>query len=122
MKIEKTLCLSIALLVPELALAKLPFSNDFFGKVEGTLDFCAQVDSTRAEKYLEKKKLVVKGLPEKEVADARESEEYKTAYGSTIEEAAKGSKEEAVKSCGAAYKGRTSKPSALDHAASVKDF
>ena len=102
MKLEKALCLGVALLIPELALAKLPFSNELFGKVEGTLDFCTQIDPPKAEKYQEKKKLIVKNLPDNEVAEARATEEYKTAYHSTTEEAAKGPKDEAVKSCSAA--------------------
>jgi hypothetical protein len=106
MKLEKALCLAVALLIPELALAKLPFSNELFGKVEGTLDFCAQVDTPKAEKYQEKKKLIVKGLPEKEVAEARESEDYKTAYATTLEEAGKGPQEEAIKSCSAALESK----------------
>lgn len=100
MRVQRILCFAAALLLPELAVAKLPFSNELFGKAEGTLDFCSQVDPPRAEKYQEKKKLVVKDLPEKEVAEARESDEYKSAYKSTTEEAAKGPKDEAVKSCG----------------------
>jgi hypothetical protein len=106
MKLEKALCLAVALLIPELALAKLPFSNELFGKVEGTLDFCAQIDPHKAEKYQEKKKLIVKDLPDNEVAEARASEEYKAAYQSTTEEAAKAPREEAAKSCSAALESK----------------
>jgi hypothetical protein len=96
------LCLAAALVLPLLALAELPFSNDLFGRVEGTLDFCAQADPSNAPKYQEKKKTLVKDLPEKEVAAARQTSEYQSAYKSTTEEAAKGPKDEAVKSCTAA--------------------
>ena len=63
MKIHRILCLGAAILVPELAGAKLPLSNDAFGKLEGSLDFCVKADPQGAEKLQEIKKQTVKGSP-----------------------------------------------------------
>lgn len=99
MKIHRILFLCSTIALPQLALAELPFSNDAFGKVEGMLDFCARVDPPAAAKYAEKKKALVKGLPEKEVGEARETEKYKSAYASVSDEAGKQPKDHAVKAC-----------------------
>ena len=58
MRTNRILCLGVALVLPQLALAKLPFTNDAFGKVEGTLDFCVQVDPAATPKYQERKKVL----------------------------------------------------------------
>jgi len=47
MKIQRTFCFAAMVLITQLAVAKLPFTNDIFGKEEGTLDYCARVDSNR---------------------------------------------------------------------------
>jgi hypothetical protein len=106
MKIQRILCLSAAIVIPQLALAKLPLPNDAFGKVEGTLDFCAQIDSRDAAKYQEQKKLLVRDVPEEEVAAARETTEYKEAYAWIGEELGKMPKEKAVKACAASLEGK----------------
>lgn len=41
MRIHRLFCLSVVLLLAQVALAKLAFSNDALGRVEGTLDACA---------------------------------------------------------------------------------
>src|SRR5207302_2994799 len=68
MKLLRILCAGAAILIPQLVLAKLPFSNETFGKVEGILDFCAKADPQSAPKYQEQKKALVKDATEKEVA------------------------------------------------------
>jgi hypothetical protein len=105
MKIHRTLCLVSALVITPLALAKLPFSNDAFGKVEGTLDFCAQTDTASASKYQERKKMLVKNIPEKEVAEARASQEYLDAHGEVTAELEKLPKEKVVQACTAFLNG-----------------
>jgi hypothetical protein len=105
MKIYRCLCLAIVLVIAPLALAKLPFSNGAFGKVEGTLDFCAQTDAGSASKYQERKKMLVKDLPEKEVAEARASQEYLDAHGETTAELEKLPKEKVLEACSAFLKG-----------------
>lgn len=106
MKIHRILCLSAAIVIPQLALAKLPLPNDAFGKIEGTLDFCAQIDSKGAAKYQEQKKLLVRDVPEQEVAAARETTEYKDAYTWIGEELGKLPKDKAAKTCAASLEGK----------------
>ena len=38
MKIQRAFCFAAMVLITQLAVAKLPFTNDIFGKEEGTLD------------------------------------------------------------------------------------
>ena len=71
MRMQRMFGLAAALLMADAALATVPFTNDVFGKVESTLDYCAQVDSGSAAKYKEKKRALVKDVPENEVTDAR---------------------------------------------------
>lgn len=99
MKIIPVICVGLAIAIPELALAKLPFENSVFGKVESTLDFCSQVDPPMAPKYEAKKKALVEGIPEKEVAEARETQEYKDGYNEAKTELTKQSKDEVASTC-----------------------
>src|SRR5215472_18110338 len=99
MKILSIVCLTVVVVIPRLSFAKLPFENSIFGKVEGTLDFCSQVDPPSAAKYGAKKKALVEGLPEKEVADARETKEYKDGYGDAKTQLGKESKDDVLSTC-----------------------
>jgi len=101
MKMFRIICVSAAILIPQLVLAKLPFPNDAFGKLEGTLDFCAKADPQSAAKYQAHKKALVKDVPEKEVAEARQSQEYKDAYDAVGTELGKQPKEKAAEACAA---------------------
>ena len=105
MKIHRILCLGAALVVPQLVLAELPLPNDAFGKVEGTLDFCAQIDSGAAAKYQQQKQLLVRDVPENEVAAARETTEYKEAYAWVSDELGKLPKDKAARACSASLEG-----------------
>jgi hypothetical protein len=98
MRFHRIVCLSALLALPNLALAKLP-PNSALGQVEGTLDFCAQIDPQSAAKYQEFKKALVQGEPEKDVAEARKSSEYKEAYDAISEALGKAPKDEAIKAC-----------------------
>jgi hypothetical protein len=106
MKIHRILCLATAIVIPQVALAKLPFTNDAFGKVEGTLDFCAQVDPQAAPKYREQKKQIVRDVPEQEVAEARSTQEYKDGYEWVSTELSKVPKNKAVEACAASLEGK----------------
>lgn len=101
MKIRKSLCLGVAIVTSQLALAKLPFTNDVFGKSEGTLDFCAQVDPASAPKYQARKRALVRNVPD-EVTEARTTEEYKKAYDWMTSELKKVPNDQAVQACTAA--------------------
>ena len=105
MNIYRILGLSAVLALPQLALAKLP-PNSTLGQLEGTLDFCAQVDPQSAAKYQEFKKALVQGEPEKDVAEARQSSEYKNAYEAIGEALGKVPKGEAVKACTSFLEGK----------------
>jgi hypothetical protein len=105
MKMLRILCIGAAILIPELVLAKLPFSNDAFGTVEGILDFCANTDPQSATKYQEQKKALVKDATEKEVAEARQSQEYKDAYDAVGAELGNEPKEKVAEACAASLEG-----------------
>jgi len=98
MKLHRIVCFSALLAFPNLALAKLP-PNSALGQVEGTLDFCAHIDPQSAATYQEFKKALVQGEPEKDVAEARASSEYKNAYDAIGEALGKAPKDEAIKAC-----------------------
>jgi hypothetical protein len=104
MRIHRLFCLGVVLLVAHVALAKLPFSNDALGKVEGTLDTCAQLDTQAATKYQERKKALVRGVPEKEMVEARDTQAYKDAYESVSADVSKLPKGQVVEACTAFLK------------------
>ncbi len=101
MKTRRILCLSAALLIPQLAGAELPLPNDSFGKIESILDFCAKADPEAAGKFEERKKLIAHNATEQEVADARKTQEYKDSYQKISEQLAKVQIDQAVKACSA---------------------
>jgi hypothetical protein len=105
MKILRMLAVFATLLISGLALAKLP-PNSSLGQVEGTLDFCIQADPQSAEKYEAFKKAMVQGEPEKKVAEARLSSEYKQAYDAIQESLGKIEKDKAVKACTSFLEGK----------------
>src|SRR6266853_1972384 len=80
MKIHRILFVCLAIMIPQLVNAKLPFTNDVFGRLEGTFDFCAKADAGPAPKYREFAKLLVKDVPDKELTEARMTAEYKDSY------------------------------------------
>jgi hypothetical protein len=105
MKTLRILCLVAAIVIPQLLLAKLPFTNDAFGKLEGILDFCAKADPQSAAKYQEQDKRLVKDLPENELAEARQSQEYKKAYDAVGSELGKEPTDKAAEACAASLEG-----------------
>ena len=106
MKTRRMLSLSAALLIPQLAGAKLPLPNDSLGKIEGILDFCAKADQQAASQYQERKNLIADGASEKEVADARKTQEYKDAYQAIGDQLSKVPKDNAAQSCSAYRDGK----------------
>jgi hypothetical protein len=82
MRIHRLLGFAVLLLISQLALAKLPFTPEAFGAVEGTLDFCAHADAKSASKYQERKQSLIRDVPEKELAESRRSKEYSHGYES----------------------------------------
>ena len=106
MRLHRIRCLGAAILVPQLTLAKLPLPKDSFGSVEGILDFCAKADSQSASKYQERKKVLVGDATEKEVAEARETKEYKDGYLAITTKLAEVPKEKAIEACTAYQEGK----------------
>jgi hypothetical protein len=106
MKTRNLLSFTAALLLCQVAFAKMPFSNDMFGRVESTLDQCAQIDQGSAEKYAVKKKELVKDATSAEVEAARSSDEYKAAYKAMSEQLAQMPKDEVKNACAAALAGK----------------
>jgi hypothetical protein len=98
MKIYSILCLSIAIVLPEMAVAKLP-PNPAFGQLEGTIDYCAQVDAPSAAKYQDLKKRLVEDVEQKKVAEARKTKEYKESYDAMSEALGKVPNEQVIKAC-----------------------
>ena len=99
MKIYRILLACAAIMIPELVNAKLPFTNEIFGRLEGTVDFCAKADPGSAPKYRELAKLLVKDVPDKELTEARMTSEYKDSYEGIGTELAKVPKDQAIKAC-----------------------
>jgi len=99
MKMNRIVSFAVAVLISQFALAKVPYTSEVFGKLEGTLDFCAQVDASSAAKYQQRKKDLAKDATEAELTEVRDSEEYKKSYSWISEELPKAPKEEALKAC-----------------------
>jgi predicted secreted protein len=93
-------------MIPQFSMAKLPMSEESLGKIEGILDFCAQADPQGASKYEERKKQIADDASEKEVADARKTQEYKDGYQGISDELAKVTKDKAVEACSAYLEGK----------------
>lgn len=106
MRIFRIVCVSAILMLASLAIAKLAVPNGVLGYTEGALDFCAQAEPQSAEKYQEKKKTLVQGASEEELAEARGSEEYREAYQSVTDEMSKEPKAEVKRTCSAALAGK----------------
>jgi hypothetical protein len=99
MKIQRNLFVCVAIMIPQLGNAKLPFTNDIFGRLVGMLDFCVKGDPGSAPKYREVAKLLVKDLPEKEVTEARMTAEYKDSYEGIGTELPNVPKDQAIEAC-----------------------
>ena len=107
MRISRFACVSVVLAIASVALAKLPAPNGVLGSVEGALDFCAHADPQSADKYQEKKKDLVQGASDKELAEARASQDYKDGYKSATDELSKEPKDEVKKTCAASLAGKS---------------
>ena len=73
------------------------------------MDFCIQVNSQSAAQYQEQKKNLVRGASGKEVLEARASQEYKEAYGSTTDEMSKEPRDKAIQECASAVETNSQK-------------
>jgi hypothetical protein len=101
MRIQRFLLLGAALVIPQLGGAQLPIPNQAFAKFEGVLDFCTKANPTDSGKYEKLKKELVKDASEKDVSEARKTQEYKDAYEQAKSEFTKMTKEKAIAACSA---------------------
>jgi hypothetical protein len=106
MKINRILFVCLAIAIPQLTMAKLPSSNDEFGKVERTLSFCSNLKPESAAKYQEIAKRDVGKANAKELAEARKTPEYKAAYESSGELLSNLPKERVIEACSAILKAK----------------
>jgi hypothetical protein len=106
MRIYRMLFLAAAIMIAQMALAKLPFAIGEFGRTEGTLDFCAKVHPEAAPQYQERKKAMAGDVPEKELAEARGAKEYKDAYEEISAKLGEVQKDQAVAACKAYLEGK----------------
>jgi len=106
MKMNRILSFAVAVLISQFALAKVPYTNEVFGKLEGTLNFCAQLDAPSAAKYQQRKKQLAQDATEDEIATARDSEDYKQSYNWISEELQKAPKGDTLKACKAAQEAK----------------
>jgi hypothetical protein len=69
------------------------------GQIEGTLDFCSQLNPKAAAKYKERGRALVGNTSEKDLAKARSFGEYRESYNWIDGELRKVSKDDAAKAC-----------------------
>jgi hypothetical protein len=106
MKFNRVLLVCAAITLPQLTMAKLPFAIDEFAKVERTLSFCSELDPSSATKYQEIGRRYVGNAPEKELAEARNTPEYKEAYESNGALLAEMPKVHVIEACSAFLKAK----------------
>jgi hypothetical protein len=106
MKFHRVLCGCLALSASQFALADLPMSRPALGQLEGILNFCAKVDPSMAKQYQERSALLLGKASDKDLADARDSDEYRQAYDAVSAELAKVEKDHAVQTCNAMARGQ----------------
>jgi len=104
MKINRILFVCLAIAIPQLTMAKLPFSNDEFGKVRTHAQFLLRSQPESAAKYQEIVKRYVGKATAKELAEARKTPEYKAAYESSGELLSNLPKEQVNEACSAFLK------------------
>jgi hypothetical protein len=105
MRIYRIVCLSAAFLLPQLAVAKLPLPENSLGKLEGILDFCAQVEPQEASKFEAHKKSLFGDASDEEIADARRSRDYDEGHNEISDKLAKVPNDKAVRACSAYLNG-----------------
>ena len=106
MKYNRILLVCAAITLSQLTMAKLPFAIDEFAKVERTLTFCSELNPASAAKYQEIGKRYIGNTPEKELAEARNTPEYKEAFESNGALLAEMPKEHVIEACNAFLKAK----------------
>jgi len=105
MRIFRDICLAVAFMaVPRLTPAAPTVPPATLGHLEATVNFCASADSKWGSKYKEIGKNLVRGMSEKELADARNSSEYKDSYAGVKTEIEKIPADKRIETCRDALK------------------
>jgi hypothetical protein len=99
MKLYRALGLAAVIALSQLALAAPPVPPKALGQVDATVSFCSRVDSKNAEKYKEFGKALTRDMSEKELTEARSSNDYKETYDAITAELEKIPVEKAVEAC-----------------------
>ena len=104
MKLNRLVVLCAALGLPQFALAeaqvdKVQVDSQTLAMLQGTADFCAEVQPESAAKFEEQTRLMLANVPDEDLDKVRESEEYKAAYDSIREQLGKVPKKDAVEGC-----------------------
>ncbi len=63
-----------------LAHAELPFSAQALATAQAMIDECSRTYPADAARYQDRARMIVKGLPDAELAAMRESDDFKTMY------------------------------------------
>lgn len=99
MKIRRIPWALTALVITQLTLADAPFSKRSLGMLEGTMAFCVQSDPAAAAKYQAQVQSMLRGRPATEVAKARDTSEYHSAYDSVTSALGDAPKEQVKQAC-----------------------
>ena len=106
MKLYYVLGLATFVVLSQFTLAAPAIPANALGQVEATINFCVRADAKSVDKYKEWGKAIVAGMSEKELAEARESAEYKENYSTITSQLEKAPADKAVESCRAALEGK----------------
>jgi hypothetical protein len=98
LRILSLVCLSTALAVPQVLAVELP-PPAALAQLEGLLDSCSKANPQSASDYKKQRDKLTAGVAEKDLADVRDSEEYKGVYKEISDRFEKASKAELVKTC-----------------------
>ena len=99
MRINRVLWLPSLFALSQIAIAESSLPSAVLGQLEGIVNYCAEADSKLADQYKERGKLVVSGMTDKELSEARQSAEYKDSYDATTGELKKLPADKAVENC-----------------------
>src|ERR1700746_3200585 len=99
MKLYRIRALLAMLALSQIALSQSAVPPGALGKVEATVGFCGRGDSTNANKYEELRKRIVAGMSDKELADARNSSEYRDSFQEATDELERLPTAKAVEAC-----------------------
>ena len=97
-RILSLVCLSTALAAPQVFAAELP-APDALGLIESLLDSCSKANPASAADYKKQREHLVQDVPDKDLAELRDSNEYKGAYKEISERFEEVSKDDAVQTC-----------------------